>query len=163
MFCCGFFSVRDDGVRCHVPPDWDGAQPDVLAAPLSHAWPAVVLHLGVKCGLPWACSKDKIFKTLLALSEKMLQRSLKRLLSTVIQPCCTKWKLSLTKMDHLNIEVLLSCALCRIFVNKALTCPCRVLNVRFVFIMSLSQSFLRAHFLIHWLEVVLPSFTQGRF
>ncbi|XP_029883725.1 UDP-GalNAc:beta-1,3-N-acetylgalactosaminyltransferase 1 isoform X3 [Aquila chrysaetos chrysaetos] len=46
------FSVRDDGVRCHVPPDWDGAQPDVLAAPLSHAWPAVVLHLRVKCGLP---------------------------------------------------------------------------------------------------------------
>lgn len=74
----------------------------------------------------------------------MLQRSLKRLLSTVIQPCCTKWKLSLTKMDHLNIEVLLSCALCRIFVNKALTCPCRVLNVWFVFIMSLSQSFLSA-------------------
>lgn len=35
-----------------VRPHWDGAQPDVLVAPVSNALPAVVLHLGVKCSLP---------------------------------------------------------------------------------------------------------------
>lgn len=55
---------------CHGRPGWDGAQPKLLAASLSNALPAVVLHLGVKCSVPWACNKDKILKTFLALSEK---------------------------------------------------------------------------------------------
>lgn len=91
-----FYSGVTMACRCCVRPSLQpdlGWQPEALSAPLSNALSVVVLKARVKHSILWACSEDAILKTLLALREKMLKRSLKRLSSKTKQHCYTKWKL----------------------------------------------------------------------
>lgn len=87
----------------------------------------------------------------------MLQTNLKRLLTFDKAALLHRMEVVLNQDGCLNVAVLLSWVLCRIFVNKALTCPFRVLNVWFIFLMHPSQSFLREHFQVCCIEVVLQS------
>lgn len=78
-------------VHPSLQPDWDDSLKP--SAPLTNALVVVVLKARGKCSLLRACSEDVILRTLLALREKMLKRSLKRLSSKIKQHCYAQWKL----------------------------------------------------------------------
>lgn len=117
---------------CHIHPN--------RGVPATSPHHVVVLHLGAECSISWACSKDKIFQTLLALSEKMSQTSPKRLSPALPQPCRTKREWPFPRTGGCDSAPLSPPGL-----GRAPACPRRVPSVHFAFLMSLSLSFLSKH------------------